>query len=289
MEIFTSKNNLKYNEMNKIITVLLILLVLSFNKISAQNTSPDNLIVPLSNPGKPYSLKVGLVSGSITVSSYAGKEIIIEVITDKTKRNVEITTDANNGMKHISRGNSFGITAREDNNIVSVNSDNPVQKIDLNLKIPQGNVKLKLNTVNDGDIEVNNIKGELEINNVNGSITLNGINGSVVGTTVNGNLICTFTAVDPKAPMAFSSLNGNVDVTFPANIQYNMKIKSDRGEIYSDFDIAIDKSAPKVDHSSHSGMYQLKQDDWINGKINGGGPEVMMKNMQGNIYMRKAK
>ena len=38
--------------MNKIITALLILLVLSFNQISAQNTSPDNLVVPLSNPGK---------------------------------------------------------------------------------------------------------------------------------------------------------------------------------------------------------------------------------------------
>ncbi len=274
--------------MNKIITALLILHALSFNKISAQNTSPDDLVVPLSNPGKPYSLKVGLVSGSITVSSYAGKEIIIEVVTDKTKKNVEITTDANNGMKHISRGNSFGITAKEDNNIVSVNSDNPVQKIDLNLKIPQ-DVKLKLSTVNGGDVEVNNIKGELEINNVNGSISLTGISGSVVASTVNGSLVCTFAAVDPKAPMAFSSLNGNVDVSFPANIQYNMKIKSDRGEIYTDFDIAIDKSEPKADHSSHSGMYQLKQDDWISGKVNGGGPEIMMKNMEGNIYIRKTK
>ena len=36
-------------------------------------------------------------------------------------------------------------------------------------------------------------------------------------------------------------------------------------------------------------MYQLKLDDWIIGKINGGGPEVLMKNMNGNIYVRKNK
>ena len=36
-------------------------------------------------------------------------------------------------------------------------------------------------------------------------------------------------------------------------------------------------------------MFQLKKDDWVLGKINSGGPEVMMKNMQGNIYLRKSK
>jgi DUF4097 and DUF4098 domain-containing protein YvlB len=109
-----------------------------------------------------------------------------------------------------------------------------------------------------------------------------------VASTINGDVITTFTTVDSKAPMAFSSLNGNVDVTFPSNAQYNMKLKSDRGEIYTDFDMVIDKTE-KVSNTSHSGMYELKKDDWITGKINGGGPEVMMKNMEGNIYIRKAK
>jgi DUF4097 and DUF4098 domain-containing protein YvlB len=156
------------------------------------------------------------------------------------------------------------------------------------LQIPQ-DVKLKVSTVNDGDIVVNNIKGELEINNVNGEITLNKIDGSVVATTINGSVNTTFTAVNPKAPMAFSSLNGKIDVTFPGNIQYNVKLKSDRGEIYTDFDIAVDKTEAKVESNSHDGVFELKKDDWVTGKINGGGPEIMMKNMEGNIYIRKVK
>src|SRR5580698_4311034 len=273
--------------MKKVIIVFILLTIFCGNKILAQNTNPDELVVPLSSPGKPYTLKVGLVTGSITVSANTGKDIIIDVKTEGGKVKGEMTT-AENGMKKISKGSSYGVTAKEDDNIVNVSTDNPNDAVFLTLKIPQ-DVKLKLSTVNDGDITVNNIKGELEINNVNGSITLNNISGSVVASTINGNVITTFTTADSKAPMAFSSLNGNVDVTLPASAQYNMKLKSDRGEIYTDFDMAIDKTEKVSNASSHAGMYELKKDDWITGKINGGGPEVLMKNMEGNIYIRKAK
>ena len=36
-------------------------------------------------------------------------------------------------------------------------------------------------------------------------------------------------------------------------------------------------------------MQKLRLDDWIMGKINGGGPQILMKNMNGNIYLRKTK
>jgi DUF4097 and DUF4098 domain-containing protein YvlB len=89
--------------------------------------------------------------------------------------------------------------------------------------------------------------------------------------------------------MAFSTLNGNVDITFPASLKANVKLKSDRGEIYSDFDVITEKHGPNVSHNNKSGMYNLKVEDWVYGKIDGCGPEMMMKNMNGNIYIRKAK
>jgi hypothetical protein len=49
----------------------------------------------------------------------------------------------------------------------------------------------------------------------------------------------------------------------------------------------IDKKPPKINNTNESGMYKIKEDDWGYGKINGGGPEIMMKNMQGNIYVTK--
>ena len=227
------------------------------------------------------------MSGSIKVSGATGKDIVIDVTAEPNAKKEPIE-DQGNGMKKINPKTGYDITATEDNNEINVSSNSFMRYLSLSLKIPQG-VKLTLSTVNGGDINVDNIKGELEINNVNGGIKLTNISGSVSATSVNGDVITTFKEIDPNAPMAFSTLNGKVDVSMPASAKLNVKLKSDRGEIFTDFDVDIQKTEEKVTKTSGSGMFQLKKDDWVLGKINSGGPEVMMKNMQGNIYLRKSK
>jgi hypothetical protein len=217
--------------------------------------------------------------------SYEGKDIIINA-TPRSGDNEEESKAVENGMKRISTSSGFEVTAKEADNTVTVNTGNPNKAVDLNLKIPQ-DVKLKIGTVNDGEIVVENVRGELEVNNVNDKITLTNISGSVVANTVNGDVTVTFISVDPKAPMAFSTLNGDVRVTLPMDTKANLKVKSDNGDVFSDFDIDIDKTPSKIDKTTEPGLYKIKKDDWVYGKINGGGPEMMMKNMQGNIYVKK--
>ena len=266
------------------ITGLVLLGLIIGTKLFAQSGSTEQLTVPLSSPGKSYSLKVHMVTGSIKVTGYEGKDIIINV----TPRggDEEAPRAPENGMKRISATGGYEVTAKEADNTVTVNTGNPNKALDLNLKIPQ-DVKLKIGTVNDGEIIVENVSGELEVNNVNDKITLTNISGSVVANTVNGDVIVTFKSVDPKASMAFSTLNGDVNVTLPADTKANLKLKSDNGDVFSDFDIDIDKTPSKIDKTTEPGMYKIKKDDWVYGKINGGGPEMMMKNMQGNIYVKK--
>ena len=138
-------------------------------------------------------------------------------------------------------------------------------------------------------ITVDNVTGELEITNVNGTIKLSQVAGSVVTNTVNGNLIVVFKSVMAGAPMAFSTLNGKVDVTFPGSIKAALKMKLERGDVYSDFDVAVDKGAAKVTRTTQNGLSRLSTDDWTYGKVNGGGPEVMLKTFNGDIFLRKAK
>ncbi len=268
----------------KIAGLILFSLIIAA-KSSGQSGSSEQLTVPLSNPGKAYSLKVNLVVGSIKVAGYDGKDIIIKV-TERVG-DEENSNATERGMKRLATSGSYEVTAKEADNNVTVNTGIPNKPVDLDLKIPQ-DVKLKLGTVNDGDIDVENVKGELEVNNVNDKITLSNISGSVVANTVNGDVTVTFTSVDPKAPMAFSTLNGDINVTLPAETKANLKLKSDNGDVFSDFDIEIDKTQPKINKTTEPGMYKIVKDDWVIGKINGGGPELMMKNMQGNIYVKKA-
>lgn len=57
--------------------------------------------------------------------------------------------------------------------------------MNLTIKVPQ-QFDLKVGTINNGDILIENVSGELEINNVNGDIKLTNVSGSAVATTVNG-------------------------------------------------------------------------------------------------------
>ncbi|WPU91986.1 DUF4097 family beta strand repeat-containing protein [Mucilaginibacter sabulilitoris] len=271
----------------KIGGVLILILLLS-TRIWAQSSNSEQLVVPLSDPGKPYKLNAHLVSGSITLVSYEGKDILIDAQSGDEKSGR--VKEAAIGMRRLSPANSLDVTAEENNNQVNIHSSMGNKNINLTIKVPRNDVKLKLNTVNNGDINVSNVSGELEVTNVNGSIKLNNVSGSVVANTVNGEVNVKFKAIDPKAAMAFSTLNGNVDVTFPATLKANVKLKSDRGDIYTDFDVVTNtQQKPAVSRNNKAGMYSLKIDDWVYGKIEGGGPEMMMKNMNGNIYIRKTK
>ncbi|MEO6632693.1 MAG: hypothetical protein ABIN13_13255, partial [Mucilaginibacter sp.] len=57
------------------ITIALAAAMLINTALWAQTPEKQQLTVPLSQPGKPYKLSVGLVDGSITVTGYEGKDI----------------------------------------------------------------------------------------------------------------------------------------------------------------------------------------------------------------------
>src|ERR1035437_497804 len=148
---------------NMKITGLVLLSLMIATKSLAQSGSTETLTVPLSSPGKEYCLKVHLVNGAIGVTGYDGKDIVINA-SPRTGSDEEGSKPSENGMKRISTPGGFEITAKEADNTVTVNTGNPNRAVDLNLKIPQ-DVKLKLGTVNDGEIVVENVRGELEVNN----------------------------------------------------------------------------------------------------------------------------
>ncbi|MBC8112074.1 MAG: hypothetical protein H7Y04_13530 [Verrucomicrobia bacterium] len=286
-------------------TLVVILVLLAINPFFANSQDKEQLTVPLSDPTKEGKLHVNLLSGSIKVIGYEGKEVMIEAVSnenpDKKIHNNNMnnnqnsnhnTNDKGNGqaMKKIITNAGFELTAKEKNNTVDVGVDNPNMRINLTIKVPK-KFSLKLNTINDGDISVENVNGNLEISNINGYIKMKNIAGSVVANTINEDIIVNFTNVTPNTPMAFTTLNGNVDVTFPSNIKVNVKLKSDMGDVYSDFDVDIEKSTPKTNQTidKEKGLYKIKKDEWTYGKINGGGSEIMMKTMNGDIFIRKVK
>jgi hypothetical protein len=268
-----------------IFAALVLMLSASFY---AQSQEREQLTVPVSDPTKEIKLNVSLISGSIKVIGYDGKDVVIDAVApvSEKKQNHERA----DGMKKISTNDGFEIVAREQNNTVNVSTDRVNMKVNLSIKVPH-KASLKLKTINDGDIYVENVSGNHEISNINGEIKMKNVAGSVVANTINENIIINFTSITPNTPMAFTTLNGNVDVTFPATVKANVKLKSDMGEVLTDFDIDVDKTAAKIKQTAdkEKGLYKIQKDEWTYGKINGGGPEIMMKTMHGDVLIRKIK
>jgi DUF4097 and DUF4098 domain-containing protein YvlB len=244
----------------------------------------DKLTVPLSDPTRPATLQASLLTGSIHVKGYSGKDVIVEA-----KSRQEKSSDARkDGMRRITI-NSTGLEAEEENNIVRIGASSMHKPIDIEIQVPM-RTSLKLKSVNDGEITVEGVQGDVEVSNINGPVTLTGISGSVVAHALNEKLKVSFNQVDPQKPMSFSSMNGDIDVTFPANLKANVKLKTQRGEVYSDYDVVM-TAAPKATTEgarTEKGKYRVKLDQSMYGTINGGGPEIQFSNFNGSIYIRKA-
>ncbi len=253
--------------------------------ISVQLTAQETVTVPLSNPGKEGLLKLGIISGSITVKGYSGKEVIVKATRREGRKSRRKSNTTKNGLKRISV-NSLEFSAEEYDNTVRVR--NSVHgTTDFDIQVPK-NFSLKISTVNRGEIYVENVNGTMDISNTNGKITLKDISGSVSADALNKDIKVTFVKVTPDVPMAFSSLNGDIDITFPKDIKADIKVKSDRGEIFTDFDLKTKPSKAKITkgESSNGNTYKVKVEKWITGSINGGGAEILFKNFNGDVIIR---
>lgn len=256
------------------------LVVLCVTSVSAQG---DRIAVPLTDPSRPAMVKVNLLNGGITVKGYDGKEVVVEA-------HVRGRDSAHNegGMRRVPM-TATGLSVEEENNQVRIGVDALQRTIDLDISVPRRS-SLYLRSVNSGNIVVSDVDGELDVNNINGKVTLTGIGGSAVVDALNGRILVTFNRIDGQKAMSFSSMNGDIDVTFPADLKANVSFRTDNGEVLSDFDIQMQASAPRqiTEGDSGKGKYKVKIDKTVNGTINGGGPTIQFKNFNGNIYLRKA-
>lgn len=255
---------------------ILLLILMVYIKGVAQ----EEVKIPLTNPQETGKLIMDVLYGSIKVTGYNGNEVIIVAIP----RNTEINQEKGGIKRYLNRSIEFSVEENKNHVRVVANS---VLTVDYEVKVPY-NFSLKLSAENKGDIYVNNVSGSFEVSNENGSITLEEISGSVSADALNKDVTVKFKEVDPKAAMAFSNLNGDIDVTFPRELKADLKIKTDLGEVFTDFELKIPKEKAKKIKTGENKI-TVKAENWFTGSVNGGGPEFLFKNYNGDIIIRQSK
>ncbi len=250
----------------------------------------EKTTVPLHDPSRPARIEAHLMSGSIIVHGADVKDVIVEARSRRGEESRERRPARADGMKRLDLGGT-GLEVVEDNNVVHIKTGSWTTPSDLVITVPRHS-SLELKAINDGNIEVQDVDGEIDVNDLNGKIVLQNVGGSVVAHALNGEILATLNHVDPSKPMSFSTMNGNIDVTLPQTVRANVLMKTDNGEIYSDFDVKLDSGASRVQNErgdSHEGRYHVRFDRGVRGTINGGGPEFQFTSFNGQIFLRKGK
>lgn len=286
--------------------------------VARAQSTPTQLTVPFSDPSRPGTVKVNALSGSISVTAGAGRDVVVTTtrggrdrdaqrereraaVRERRERPMDDDPSAA-GLRRLTP--PAGVTADEENNVVTISSPVMGGAVHLAIQVPAA-TSVVLRAVNGGDVSVEGVSGSIEVNNVNGSIRLADVAGPVIAHATNGGVTATLRQVAAGKPMAFTSFNGKVDVTLPATTKASLKLRSDRGDVYTDFDVQPTPGAPRTqppdagDNSrarrgdrpdpTDKAKYRMLPDRSIYGTVNGGGPDFELRTFNGNVYLRKGK
>jgi hypothetical protein len=265
------------------------ILMFCVGALLAQDT-PERATVPLQDPAHPPVIHAHLMNGGIIVRGADRADVLVEARSRSSEELREKRPARADGMKRLDLPGSAGLDVTEDNNVINVRTT-PNRAADLTVTVPRHS-SLQLRCMNGGDILVEQVDGDIDAENLNGKITLKNVAGSVVAHSLNGEVTVSLDRVDATKPMSFSTLNGDIDVTLPDNLKANVRMKTNHGEIYSDFEVKLDAQTHVVENEigrGPDGRYHLRFDSTLRGTINGGGPEYQFTTFNGQIYIHKKK
>ena len=143
----------------------------------------------------------------------------------------------------------------------------------------------------EGDVNISNFAGTVEVNTVDGNINAENIEGEVIASTVDGDIKVTFKKLNKDGALYFSSVDGDIDVTFPKDTKADIMARTMDGDVYSGFDGDVTMGKEIEDETatteSHNNFSNIFQSNYITTRINGGGHNVYLNTVDGNIYIRK--
>ena len=216
------------------------------------------------------TLTVKNISGDITVEPASGETA--EINAEKSGRDadqVQISIISNEEGVEVCT-----IYPGEGNTCDHSHSDNVRARVDYTIKIPR-DVKLRAANVN-GEVTAENLGAEADVSSVNGSVRVSTATWAEAE-SVNGSVHAKLGRADWPSQAEFKSVNGNVDVTVPADLNADVRFSTLNGNIHSDFNYTV-ASGTRI--GGHPGTK-------VDATIGSGGRGLRLESVNGDLDLRK--
>ncbi|MEP0985830.1 DUF4097 family beta strand repeat-containing protein [Ekhidna sp.] len=224
-------------------------------------------------------LEIENLFADIKIEGTSGSEIKIE------SKNYKGLPEKAKGLKPLSatgpENTGIGLSISQDGNKISLSgAHRKADDADYTLYLPKNlKVKINYNSWQAGDVVIKGMAGEVEAKSQVGDLKFIDVTGPIVAHTLSSDLEVTFTSLSSMSPSSLSSTSGDIDVTFPGSVKGTFKMSTVSGGVYTgfDFDFGEDAKLNRVGGQNATG------------KLNGGGVEVTLRTVSGDIYVRKAE
>jgi hypothetical protein len=265
-------------------TLALTGLTLAVCALACAQADAGRIVVPARNSSQPRVVVASSNNGSITVKTYDGKEVIVE--SGDSHGRTRNRGGVPDGMHRIDVPER-GLIVEEQDNTITI-QDHTSGGTHITITVPP-DTSLKLSSHN-GSVYAEGVHGEIDAECQNGGIKLVNVSGTVLADSHNGGINVVMDRVDTGKPSAFSSVNGTIDVTLPADLKANLKMRSSQGSIFSDFDMNVTSGrATTQKNNTSDGKFRVDFDRTVLATINGGGTEMAFTTVNGSILVRKKK
>jgi lia operon protein LiaG len=188
------------------------------------------------------------------------------------------------GLKPLSasgpENTGIGLSIKQEGNTISISgAHREADEAEYKILLPK-NLRLKLdyNSWQAGDVVIKGMAGEVEAKSQVGDLKFIDVTGPIVAHTLSSDLEVTFTSIAQTSPSSLTSTSGDIDVTMPSSVKGTFKMSTISGGIYTgfEFDFGEETSLRRAGGQSATG------------KLNGGGVEVSLRSISGDVFIRKA-
>ena len=251
--------------MKKLICIMMMLILSLTTKLTAQHNFSEEFV--LTEPANMAYIELDELVGII--------ELHESESTDRVKVEMQMLSRSHIGIPERTYDGNFGIRIREAGNTIRIQSTSDDDNRIYRIHVPGGLPVMAKMHKNQDELIVRNFDVPIEISGRGIDLTMTGVTGPLTINSTHGDIAIDFADELSTTPSSIITGAGDIELGFAEEAKVTFRMKTGQGDITPIIPIQFNYNV---------GTQRRKQ---AVGLLNGGGQEIFLETLQGDIVIRK--